>query len=223
MTAPARSRTRARSARRDEQEPRRARAGATVTEPARPVRGRRPRTERGGRTTAAERAYARRAQRAGAAEREEEQGAAASGRKRALKLLRLPTSRASFVLVMMGLLAAGVATTLWLSTQAIADSYRLEELRRDNATLAERAEQLERDVTRKESSSSLAEDAKKLGMVPVGDLAHIVVNPDGTVRVVGEPKKTDPKAQEEPTPPEDVAPPAQPTVPDGTTPAAGGR
>lgn len=174
MTAPARSRTRART------EQRGTTGGRT-------------------RTSAAERAYARRAQRAAEAvarpERQPEGAAAAAKARPKLKLrLRLPRSRASFVLLMMGLLAVGVVTTLWLSTQAIADSYRLDEIRKDNASLVEQAERLQRDVTKQESTSSLDERAKALGMVPGGDPARIIVNQDGTITVIGEPKKATPPA-----------------------------
>lgn len=144
------------------------------------------RNARTGRTTAAERAYARRAQRAELVQRDHDAEAAEQKTKRRL---RWPTSRASFVVMMMGLLAAGVAATLWLSTQAIADSYRLEQLRGFNARQAEQAQQLQRQVTKEESASALAQKAKGLGMVPGGDPARIVVNPDGSTTSVGQPKK----------------------------------
>ncbi|MEC3977662.1 hypothetical protein [Amycolatopsis sp. H20-H5] len=188
MTAPAKSRGR-RSA-----PATRPRASATetveqapdVTEPdATPSR----RGSRG-RTSAAERAYARRAQRADLLQREqlERPDALEKAAPRKFKL-SWPKSRASFVLMMMGLLAAGVATTLWLSTQAIADSYRLEQLRTHNASLAEAKEKLQREVTKNASASSLAELARQQGMVPGGDPARIVVGPDGSTTLVGDPKK----------------------------------
>ncbi|MGA6164815.1 hypothetical protein [Amycolatopsis magusensis] len=196
MTAPTRSRTRARA----EQ------------------RGTTGRT----RTSAAERAYARRAQRAAEAEERPERGpegatAVAKPRPRLKLKLRLPRSRATFVLLMMGLLAVGVVATLWLSTQAIADSYRLDELRKDNAALVEQAERLQREVTRQESTSSLDERAKALGMVPGGDPARIIVNPDGSYTVVGEPKQATPPTgpgASSGTEPENAPPPA-PSMSDG--------
>ncbi|ASR35378.1 hypothetical protein BAY61_10650 [Prauserella marina] len=135
------------------------------------------------RSSAAERAYARRAQRA----KEVQRAKAPEPRAQRVKLLRWPRSRASFVLLLMALMVAGVATTLWLSTQAIADSYRLEQLRQDNGHLAERAEQLQREVATAKSPYSLAERAKQLGMVPGGNPARIVVGADGSTTVVGEP------------------------------------
>jgi len=195
MTAPARSRSRVQTAAK--------RARATTTEQA-PQPTRTARKQQGrGRTTAAERAYARRAQRAEHVRVDSELAPGAARTSTPRLRLSWPTSRASFVLIMMGLLAAGVATTLWLTTQSIADSYRLEDVRKDTAGLAERAEGLQRDVTREESAFALAQKAKALGMVPGGDPAHIVVGPDGGVRVVGEPRQaTAPAAPEQPAPPE---------------------
>ncbi|MDQ0382340.1 hypothetical protein [Amycolatopsis thermophila] len=164
------------------------------------------------RSTAAERAYARRAQRAeGLKARPEPQ-------RRTTRLkLRMPRSRATFVMLVMVLLGAGVVTTLLLSTQAIADSYRLEQLRENNATLAERVEQLQQDVSGAESPSSLAERAKALGMVPAGDPAHLVQNPDGSVTVVGQPKK----AEGAPVQQAPAAPVVQPGTPAGGRPIEG--
>jgi hypothetical protein len=163
------------------------------------------------RTTAAERAYARRAQRADVSRRTE----AEPGPSRGFRL-RWPKSRASFVLIVMTLLAAGVATTLLLSTQAIADSYRLEQIREENASLIEQSQQLQQDVSTADSASSLAARAKALGMVPAGDPAHLVQNADGSVTVVGEPKKAVTQAPPPPpsTPP---PPPSTPAAPSAST------
>lgn len=148
-----------------------------------------PRRASRGRTSAAERAYARRAQRADLLKERRPRPEPKAGEPKPKRSLRLPKSRASFVLLMMALLAAGVATTLWLTTQAIADSYRLEQLRTTNANLAETQQQLQREVAKAESPASLAPAAQQLGMVPGGDPARIVVGPDGKTSLVGEPKK----------------------------------
>ncbi|MEU4250611.1 hypothetical protein AB0F15_24710 [Amycolatopsis sp. NPDC026612] len=192
MTAPAKSRRRAAPAQGRSEA---ARAATTVepdVQPAQPGKAA-PRRGSRGRTSAAERAYARRAQRADLLKEREprpEPKVRPAEQKQLPKLrLRLPKSRASFVLMMMALLAAGVATTLWLTTQAIADSYRLEQLRTTNANLAETKEHLQRDVAKAESPASLAPAAQQLGMVPGGDPARIVVGPDGKTSLVGEPKK----------------------------------
>jgi hypothetical protein len=213
MTAPTKSRRRAAPATRGRAEADRA---TTTAEPdpqtLQPGKAA-PRRASRGRTSAAERAYARRAQRADLLKEREprpepKKAAAPDAQKPKLQLkLRLPKSRASFVLLMMALLAAGVATTLWLTTQAIADSYRLEQLRTTNSSLAETKEQLQRDVAKAESPASLAPAAQQLGMVPGGDPARILVGPDGRTSLVGEPKKA--KAD---VPPVQAAPPAAPAA-----------
>ncbi|WP_024874622.1 FtsB family cell division protein [Saccharomonospora piscinae] len=176
MTAPARNRTAPASART---------ATRTTTAPATDEPSKPGRRTSGGtgstRRTAAQRAYARRAHRTGTLVEGETPGV---GR---LALQHWPRSRATFVLVLMGLMLCGVVASLWLSTQAIADSYRLEQLREQNDQLAERAEQLRREVGRLNSPSSLAERAEALGMVPGGNPARLVVSEDGSVSVVGEP------------------------------------
>ncbi|WP_197319272.1 septum formation initiator family protein [Saccharomonospora sp. NB11] len=133
----------------------------------------------GARSGAGQRAYARRSERA----------APATTRPRATRrgLQNWPKSRATFVVVLMALMVCGVATSLWLSTQAIADSYRLDRLKERNAQLVERAEQLRREVGQLQSPVSLAERAEGLGMVPAGNPARLVVRDDGSVSVVGEP------------------------------------
>jgi hypothetical protein len=211
MTAPTKSRRRAAPATRGRSDA--ARTSTTVEpdpqnlEPGKAA----PRRASRGRTSAAERAYARRAQRADLLKEREPRPAQKAERtpdapKLKLKI-RLPKSRASFVLLMMALLAAGVATTLWLTTQAIADSYRLEQLRTTNANLAETKEQLQRDVAKAESPASLAPSAQQLGMVPGGDPARILVGPDGKTSLVGEPKKAKADAPAVP-----AAPPAAPAA-----------
>lgn len=159
------------------------------------------------RTPAAQRAYARRAQREG---RKVERPAAT------IDEVDHGAGRASFVVLIIALLTVGVAATLWLSTQAIADSYRLDEAKQAADQLAERAAHLQRQVTEDESASSLAERAKAMGMVPAGDPARLVVQPDGTVVVVGEPKPV-----EKPAPPASPADQQQPPAGAGATPGAG--
>ncbi|HVW45188.1 MAG TPA: hypothetical protein VHC18_27945 [Amycolatopsis sp.] len=166
------------------------------------------------RTAAAEKAYARRAQRADLL-----RGRAADARPARKLRLRVPRSRASFVLIVMTLLAAGVVTTLLLSTQAIADSYRLEQIKQDNAGLAEQSEQLQQDVTKAEAASSLAERAKALGMVPSSGPAHLVQNADGTITVVGTPQKANAPAPATTAPP--VSPPPAQTQPAAPPPTQG--
>lgn len=151
------------------------------------------------RTAAAQRAYARRAQREG---RKPERAGRAEREDTA-------TGRASFVVLIIALLVVGVASTLWLSTQAIADSYRLEDAKQGANDLSERAEVLQREVAKMDSPSALAQRAKELGMVsPPGDPARLVVQPDGTIVVVGEPQAARAPAAPPVEPPPPAAPPA---------------
>ncbi|MFO7192047.1 hypothetical protein [Thermocrispum sp.] len=150
------------------------------------------RRNRSGRTTAAEKAYARRAQRTASIEHAGGQAQAPAGLLSPVRL-RLPKSRASFVLLMMSLLAAGVGLTLWLTTQAIADSYRLDRVRAETAALSEKAERLQREVSREQTVAALDRKARELGMVPSGDPARILVTPMGRKKLIGEPTPAQPQ------------------------------
>jgi hypothetical protein len=120
---------------------------------------------------------------------------------------RQPASTATFVVVLMALLVTGVAATLWLSTQATADSYLLETSKQQTANLSQQRGKLQEQVARAESATSIADKATKLGMVPATDPAHLVVDKNGKVRVIGTPTaaKGDPKPPRGPSKP----PPAQ--------------
>ncbi|MBV9844209.1 MAG: hypothetical protein JOZ47_03920 [Kutzneria sp.] len=127
------------------------------------------------RSTAAERAYARRANR----------------KQRLLRVAPTRTSRlapkAPFVLLVMGLLVIGVLATLFLSLSAIADSYRLEDAKGQVTELSSKVERLKADVAKMESPDALMSKAKELGMVPAPDPARLRQNPDGSVTVIGTP------------------------------------
>jgi hypothetical protein len=159
---------------RPEARPGRARGRAATLDA--PVRGRAavldtPRQDRT-RSAAAQRGYARKAQR---------QAAAGAGpRIRAAR-------RTPFVLLVMALLAAGLIASLWLSTAAAGDSYRLDSARHEARDLTERAEQLRQDVATMQTAPQLAQRARDLGMVPVAEPARLVRQPDGTVAVIGKP------------------------------------
>lgn len=156
------------------------------------------------RSAAAERAYTRRIQRT-----RRMTGAAAAAQ---------PGSayRVSFVVLVIGLLVAGVVATLWFSTQATADSYRLEQAKKDTIALSEQVDQLQRDVARAESPPSLAARAAALGMVPAGDPAHLVAGSDGTITVIGQPSAARATAAPAPAP---TQPPTQPSTQLSTPPS----
>ncbi|SDC29888.1 hypothetical protein [Actinokineospora iranica] len=203
MTAPTRSTRGSRRAPERTPDPTRRTRTAdtdTVAAPTKPTRA--DRTSARPRTPAAERAYARRAQREG-------RGGTRSHTAPAVKADEATSGRASFVVLIIALLVVGVVATLWLTTQAIADSYRLEAAKQEATRLSEQAAQLQREVTKQESPSALADRARALGMVPAGDPSWLVVNPDGSVTVVGDAKPvTTPPSPNAAAQPSGAQPPA---------------
>jgi hypothetical protein len=117
---------------------------------------------------------------------------------------------APFVLLIMVLLTSGLVATLWLSTAAAADSYRLDAARQATRDRSEEVERLHRDVAAMQSAPALAASAQRIGMVPAGVPAVILVHPDGTSQVVGTPAKARAAA---PPPTPKPAPPANPAAP----------
>ncbi|XVS63052.1 hypothetical protein ACQPYE_33060 [Actinosynnema sp. CA-299493] len=167
------------------------------------------------RSAAAERAYARRAQR--------------TSSKRRPAVTRQPAAapKAPFVVMVMVVLGVGIAAIMWLATQATADSYRLQDARAEETRLARQVEQLRQEVALAESPPGLADAATKLGLVPAGDPARLRQLPDGSIEVYGKPSavqpppppttsSTTPPAQ---TPTGQQPPPAQ--TPPGQQPPAG--
>ena len=110
------------------------------------------------------------------------------------------------MILVIGLLVSGVVATLWLSTQATADSYKLAQAQQNTAALQQHVQSLQQQVAEANAPDALASRAQQLGMVPAGDPAHLIVGPDGSVTVIGTPAKA-------------TAPPAPP-APATTTPAA---
>ncbi|NYH78018.1 hypothetical protein FHR84_001340 [Actinopolyspora biskrensis] len=102
-------------------------------------------------------------------------------------LSKVATSRAAFVGTAMVVLAAGIVTTLWLSIAAVSNSYRIQDSKERVQALTERKEDLMRSVSKMGSISEIQQRVEEMNMVPAPDPAHLVVAPDGSVRVVGEP------------------------------------
>ncbi|RTL69231.1 MAG: hypothetical protein EKK42_07300 [Pseudonocardiaceae bacterium] len=127
-----------------------------------------------------------------------------------------PAGRAQFVLLVMVLLAVGLVATLWLSTAAAADSYRLQDARTATRDLSEQSELLRKQVAALDASPALAQRATDLGMVPSKNPARLVVGADGAVTLVGEPSA----AQAPPPPPAPPAPPTDPNAQAQTPPPA---
>jgi hypothetical protein len=158
-----------------------------------------------GRSPAVARAYARRAQRTGA-----RHGGPGSAPDSA------DAGRTPFVLLVMVLLGVALVSTLWLSTAATADSYHLQSARKVARNLAERSESLSREVAILETAPELARRARELGMVPVGSLARLIARPDGTVVLIGQPRRATAPAPPPPAAP--APPPALVPVPSAAAP-----
>ncbi|MET9228037.1 hypothetical protein [Lentzea sp. NPDC003310] len=168
------------------------------------------------RTAGAERAYARRAQRASNL-----RGASAAPQQKQV-------SKAPFVVLVMLVLGAGVAGIMYFSTQAAADTYRLQEARAEAERLTLQMEQLRREVALLESPTDLARRAGEMGLVEPSNPARLRQNPDGSIEEFGKPspatKSTPPPppSSEPPPPPAGQNPPAGQQPPAGQTPPAGG-
>ncbi|MFB9570448.1 hypothetical protein ACFFRS_26065, partial [Saccharopolyspora hordei] len=173
------------------------------------------------RSAAAERAYARREERRARSTREpsvrrprqvrsgaeDRRPTSAKPKTRAKQLQeKVALARLPLVVVVMTVLAVGLAATLWLSIAAVSGSYQLQHGEAEIASLNERREQLLREVSTLDSPPVIQRRAvEELGMVPGPTPAHLVMQPDGTVLVVGDPEK----ATAPPPPPPPPAPPAE--------------
>ncbi len=127
---------------------------------------------------AAQRAYARRKLRA--------EGAGAFDA--VLPRGSVMATRIPFVAAILALLGCGLALTLLLTTRAAEDSYLLSDARKLNQTLADERAALQREVEAADSAPELAARARELGMIPAKDPARLVVGPDGSIIVIGDPK-----------------------------------
>jgi len=104
---------------------------------------------------------------------------------------RTLASKVPFVVLIIGSLGLGLGLTLWLSTASAERSYQLSHARQKNRMLQQQKEALERDVREAEAAPALAESARKQGMIPTRDTAHLVQDPTGSWVVVGSPKPAD--------------------------------
>ncbi|CDO89261.1 hypothetical protein AWC29_07805 [Mycobacterium triplex] len=100
-------------------------------------------------------------------------------------------AKVPFVVLIIGALGLGLALTLWLSTDSAERSYQLSHAREKTRMLQQQKEALERDVREAEAAPALAEAARKQGMIPTRDTAHLVQDPSGSWVVVGTPKPAD--------------------------------
>ncbi|MFC9895522.1 hypothetical protein ACFVMC_17710 [Nocardia sp. NPDC127579] len=165
------------------------------------ARGRQAAEPPGRVSTAAQRAYAKRK---GRAETKEQTSPKLPSRRGSVMATRIP-----FVAAIIALLGCGLALTLLLTTRAAEDSYQLSDARSLNRKLSDERAGLQREVEAADSAPELAARARELGMIPAKDPARLVIAPDGTVTVVGEPTP----AQGAPVPPLNTSPAAPVPMP----------
>jgi hypothetical protein len=99
--------------------------------------------------------------------------------------LPIALPRAPFLLLMVGLVVVGVLGVLVLNTRINENSFRLNDLKANQASLDLQEQQLQRNLADLESPGNLRAAATRLGLVPAGTPAFINL-PDG--RVVGIPQ-----------------------------------
>ncbi|MBK0867324.1 hypothetical protein INP57_10935 [Saccharopolyspora sp. HNM0986] len=195
-------------------------------------------TKARGRSAAAERAYNRREERRERSAREAPErrprGQRPAVEQRQPRLLRLSavrpaarqlqakvaTSRAPLVVVVMGVLGVGLVTSLSLSIATVGGSYRLQRSGAELTALNEQRELLLREVSNMDSTPALQRKAAELGMVPPDSPpAHLLVQPDGGVRTIGDPQAATAPEPATPPPPPPVSPPSIPQPPAPQSPA----
>jgi hypothetical protein len=81
--------------------------------------------------------------------------------------------RTPFILLLLGLLGGGLICLLLINTTLAEGSFQITALQQKNAALAQREQELQEQTAQEESPSSIAAQAERLGMRPVGRLRFI--------------------------------------------------
>jgi cell division protein FtsB len=109
-------------------------------------------------------------------------------RLRVVPPANLPAPRAPFVLLVLGLVVAGLVSLLMLNTLVNENSFQIHALTTEQEQLDLREQQLKRQVDKLETPGSMEAAARRLGLVPAGTPAFIQL-PDGRVLGVPTPAK----------------------------------
>jgi hypothetical protein len=111
------------------------------------------------------------------------------------------------VLLVLVLLSGGLIALLMLNTVLNQESFQLTRLQKQTSRYTDQQQGLQQQLDRMSAPSALAEQARRLGMVPGGDPAFL--SPDG--KVAGEASRiTAPAPPVAPPSPPPVAPPSPP-------------
>jgi hypothetical protein len=125
---------------------------------------------------------------------------------------QIAAGRAPFVALVTAVLVSGLVGLLVLHTAAAQDAFRLHDLQRQSATLADTEQQLAVATQQQQAPESLAARARALGMVPTGSIAFMRLRHGRIVGVA--------KAAPAPLPPPVAAPSPSPSASATTTAAA---
>ena len=161
-------------------------AGAGTATPTRRPRRENLESERANRSRAAQRALDRRRNRVVAQGSTSTRGGLDSGVRQGSLFSRARS--VPFVVPVLALLVVGLGLSLWLSTKAAQDSYRLGIERKANQSLVDRRDSLKRSYESGDSAPELSDKAAKLGMIPVQNPARMVVGANGKPKVLGDPE-----------------------------------
>ena len=124
--------------------------------------------------------------------------------------------RVPFALLVTGLIVGGLALLVALNTASAANEMRRHSLTDRDAQVVAGIEELRNEVAASAAPANLAAAARRLGMVPAGNPAFIVVGADGSAQVMGRPAAvTGPPVPVAPQPP---APRRTKSAPDRTKP-----
>lgn len=92
--------------------------------------------------------------------------------------------RAPFVALVLALVGAGLIALLVLNTAIAADSFTQRSLTDQVEQLTIQEQELQMQVNQAQAPAALARAATDLGMIPASTPGFVVVNPDGTSKVV---------------------------------------
>jgi hypothetical protein len=98
---------------------------------------------------------------------------------------RTGSSRAPFIMLVLALAIGGLVGLVLLNTAVNENAFRLHALATNQATLDKQESQLRQELDDREAPARLAAEAAKMGLVPAGRPAFVVL-PDG--KVVGTPE-----------------------------------
>jgi hypothetical protein len=139
------------------------------------------------RDAAAERAASRTAQRALDRRRRRQDRMSEARMSRAGRPVRSAMLRVPFVIALIAVLGGGVGGVLYLNTKTDESGMRAEQARETSSQLRLQIEALGRSIADLSATPRIAEEARKLGLVPAGDAAILVIDSKGKATLIGTP------------------------------------